>query len=129
MHCPDCRAAYTEGDTYCRHCGADLTEVSQSTSLVPSSTMLPSVLQRPQLQRTVAAGVGALALGIGIELLRRGLLARLTRSSTPAMGSVLPMLSGMKDMLPAQHREKLPKRVKGGYEVQEFVYMRRIMRR
>src|SRR5579884_1587735 len=77
MQCPNCHAEYLADDLYCRHCGADLT--ASSTSLVPSHSNLPAVIV-PQLPR-VAAGVGALAVGFGLELLRRSLLARLTRSS------------------------------------------------
>src|SRR6184192_435963 len=93
MQCPNCHAEYLADDLYCRHCGADLT--TPSTSLVPSHINLPAVIG-PQLPR-VAAGVGALAVGFGLELLRRNLLARLTRSSrslTHVAGS-LPTLSDL----------------------------------
>jgi hypothetical protein len=106
---------------YCQHCGADL---EHTTSLVATNTLLPAVLQRP-LQRTVAASVGALALGIGIELLRRGWLAHLARSSAPVAGGILPALSRM---LPARPHEKVSRRAKKGYEMQEVVYIRRTVR-
>ena len=126
MQCPNCHAEHLADDLYCRHCGADLT--TPSTSLVPSHINLPAVIG-PQLPR-VAAGVGALAVGFGLELLRRNLLARLTRSSrslTHVAGS-LPTLSDLQDVLIPQNNKpsKLPK----GYEIHETVeYMRRVIRR
>src|SRR5258708_34337357 len=65
-------------DGYWRHWGTDLTLPSKS--IVAAHSNLPTILQNPQLPR-VAAGVGALAVGFGLELLRRSLLARLSRSS------------------------------------------------
>ena len=73
MLCPKCRFENNADQTYCRHCGADLT--LPSTSLVPIQDRIPTLLHHPQLQR-VAAGVGAVAVGVGIELVRRGLQAR-----------------------------------------------------
>ncbi len=124
MLCPSCRAACSEDDLYCRQCGKDLTV--PSTSLVPINSHLPAVLHNPQLPR-LAAGVGALAFGVGIELLRRSLLARVTRPSR-SVSHALPALGGIHDLLtPADEKSlKLPK----GYEVQEtLVYMRRVIRR
>ena len=72
MICPRCSAGNQEDDVSCRHCGADLT--IPSTSLVTTQSRVPTVLQNPQLPR-LAAGVGAVAVGVGIELLRRGLLS------------------------------------------------------
>src|SRR5207245_7791187 len=85
---PTCPAACSTDDLYCRNCGADLT--APSTSLVPAHTRLPAVFSNPQLPR-LAAGVGALAVGAGLELLRRGLLARLARSSR-SVADTLPAL-------------------------------------
>jgi hypothetical protein len=126
MQCPNCHAEYLADDLYCRQCGADL--AASSTSLVPSHSNLPAVIV-PQLPR-VAAGVGALAVGFGLELLRRNLLARLMRSSrslTNATGS-LPALNGLQEILMPQNNKpaKLPK----GYEIHETViYLRRVIRR
>jgi hypothetical protein len=126
MLCPDCRAECVAEDIYCRHCGSDLTNVAASTSLVPAQRLLPAVFQHPRLPKTVAASVGALVLGVGLELLRRGFLARFfARSAAPAAGSLLPKV--MQDLLPQQRQEKV--RLKKGYEIQEIVYMRRIVRR
>jgi hypothetical protein len=85
------------------------------------------VLHSPQLPRRVAAGVGALAVGLGLEILRRTLLARLTKAPETA-GSVVPTLKTIKDVFqPGQ--EKTPKLPKG-YEVHEtVVYMQRVIRR
>src|SRR5215471_15148906 len=97
MLCPNCHAAYSTNDLYCRNCGADL--AAPSTSLVPARTRLPAVFSNPQLPR-VAAGVGALAVGAGLELLRRGLLARLTRSSR-SVADTLPAIDGIRNLLPS----------------------------
>jgi hypothetical protein len=123
MYCPNCRAEGLDDELFCRYCGTELEE--PSTSLVPIHSYLPAVLQNPQLPR-VAAGVGAVVVGVGLELLRRSLLTRLTRSQ--AVENALPTLTGIKDILlpePAK-TTKLPK----GYEVHETViYMRRVIRR
>lgn len=126
MLCPGCNTAYAEDDIYCRYCGTDLT--LPSTSLVPTQQRnLPALLYNPQLPRSVAASVGALAVGVGIELLRRSLLTRLTRPSR-TVENTLPALSSLKDiLLPRNDKSlKMPK----GYEVQEtVVYMCRVIRR
>ncbi len=127
MLCPNCRAASFEDDVFCRQCGADLLE--PSTSLVPidsTRSNLPTVFQNAQLPR-IAAGVGALAVGVGIELLRRSLLTRMARS-TGQVAETLPVLGGVRDILKPQTPKslKLPR----GYEIQEtVVYMRRVIRR
>jgi hypothetical protein len=122
MLCPTCRAACSTDDLYCRNCGADLT--APSTSLVPARTRLPAVFSNPQLPR-LAAGVGALAVGAGLELLRRSLLARLARSSR-SVANTLPTFDSLRDLLAPQVEKKLPR----GYEVHEtIVYVRRVIRR
>lgn len=126
MLCPNCHAAYLETDTYCRHCGADL--AAPSTSLVPLQRNLPTILQNAPLSRSVAASVGALALGVGIELVRRSLLTRLSQPSR-TVESTLPALSSLKDILMPKNEKPL-KRVPKGYEIEEtVVYMRRVVRR
>jgi hypothetical protein len=123
MICPSCRAECSIDDIYCRGCGADLA-TTPSTSLVPARTRLPAVLSNPQLPR-LAAGVGAIAVGAGLELLRRGLAARLAKPPRPVTNA-LPTLEGLRDILMPQVGKKLPK----GYEVHEtIVYMRRVIRR
>lgn len=126
MLCPNCNATYMESDTFCRHCGVDLTR--RSTSLVPLQKNLPMILQNAQLPRSVAASVGALALGVGIELMRRSLLTRLAQPSR-AVESSLPALSSLKDILLPKNEKPL-KRVPKGFEIEEtVVYMRRVVRR
>lgn len=123
MYCPNCRAEGLDDELFCHYCGTELVE--PSTSLVPFRPHLPAVLQNPQLPR-VAAGVGAVVVGVGLELLRRSLLMRLTR--TQAVENALPALTGLKDILMPEPAKttKLPK----GYEVHETViYMRRVIRR
>ncbi len=124
MHCPDCHTEYNEEDLYCRQCGAELQPPSRSIVARPPN--LPAVLYRSPVPRRVAAGVGALALGFGIELLRRNMQARL-RAPRPRKNA-LPGVGDIKDLLfPQQEKSlKLPR----GYEVHEtVVYMRRVIRR
>src|SRR5579859_2444636 len=124
MYCPSCHAASVQGDIYCRHCGADL--MQSSTSIVPVQSGLPALLSDSSVPRRVAAGVGALALGIGIELLRRNMHARMFPSRSVQRS--LPVGSGLKDALFSRPdtTTKLPK----GYEIHETViYMTRIIRR
>ena len=124
MKCPECQSTVTKSDIYCSQCGADLAVAS--TDLVPvQEKNLPALLYSLPVPRGVAASVGAVAVGMGLELLRRGLLARLAPSSR-AVESNLPALSGIKDLLMPQSNKKLPK----GYEIHEtVVYMHRVIRR
>ena len=122
MQCPNCRAACSENDLYCRNCGGDLAK--PSTSLVTARRHLPTVLTNLGLQR-LAAGVGVLAASAGLELLRRTLLARLAKPTRP-VANALPTLNGVQDLLMPQINKNLPR----GYEVHEtIVYMRRVIRR
>jgi len=127
MLCPKCRAGCAAEDTFCRRCGADLSALSRS--LVPvTQQRLPALLQNPQVPRVVA-GVGALAVGVGLELLRRNLLTRLARparKSARLLPSVTP--GTLRDLFTPNEQKptKLPK----GYEVHEtMVYMSRVIRR
>ncbi len=124
MRCPNCHAKYTADETYCRNCGTDLAPVS--TSVVPTQSNLPALLYNSPVPRNVAAGVGALAVGVGIELLRRNLLARL--QTNRAVEQSLPALTGIKDILfPQNNKLKRPPR---GYEMHETVMVvRRVVRR
>jgi hypothetical protein len=75
----------------------------------------------------VAAGVGALALGMGIELLRRNMLSRLRLGRTKKDPLAAMSISGVKNILFSLSGKsvKLPK----GYELQEtVVYMSRVVR-
>ncbi|HEX4203344.1 MAG TPA: hypothetical protein VHZ51_03925 [Ktedonobacteraceae bacterium] len=114
-----------DDEIYCQRCGADLTP--SSTKIVTTTQHnLPAAWQNPQLPRSVAASVGAVALGVGIELLRRGLVARLSQPTT--IEQTLPALGNLKDILVP--RNKSGKRLKRGYEVEEtVVYVRRVTRR
>lgn len=125
MLCPGCRAGCAVDDIFCRRCGADLSIPSKSL-ISTEGTRLPAVLHNSPLPR-VAAGVGALAFGVGIELLRRSLVARLARpakvvrASSPggSLGDLLTRSRGDKSA-------KLPR----GYEMHEVVvYMSRVIRR
>ena len=124
MQCPNCHAEYVEEEMYCHQCGADLSV--PATSIVPAQTRLPALLQQSLVPRRVAAGVGAVVLGVGLELLRRGLLARLARPV--AAESVVPIVQSIKDMLSPQ--DKKPTRPPKGYEVREtIVLVQRVTRR
>jgi hypothetical protein len=124
VQCPECHAKNEKDATYCRNCGADLQV--KSKSLVPFKANLPTLATNSQVSRGVAAGVGAIAVGVGLELLRRNLLTRLLGGRS--VGQSLPALINAKDgLLPRSNKvTKLPK----GYEVQETaVYVRRVIRR
>ena len=123
MRCSNCHAESFQEDIYCRRCGADLVETS--TSIVPVQSSLPALLYNSPLPRRVAAGVGALALGVGIELLRRNILARMSPSRSK--GRALPAGLGLNDVIFSQPGKavKLPK----GYEIHEtFVSVTRVIR-
>jgi len=123
MNCPECQSTITKNDIYCSQCGADL--AVSSTGLVPVQKNLPALLYNLPVPRGVAASVGAVAVGMGLELLRRGLLARLVPTSK-SVESALPTLTGIKDLLLPQHNKKLPR----GYEIHETVVEgRRVNRR
>ncbi len=124
MKCPECQSTVTKNDVYCSQCGADL--AVDATGLVQvEKNNLPALLYNLPVPRGVAASVGAVAVGMGLELLRRGLIARLAPPSK-SVESALPTLTGVKDLLMPQNTKKLPK----GYEVHEtVVYMRRVIRR
>ena len=124
MHCPGCHAEAVQEDIHCRHCGTDLMETSRSVVLAQRN--LPALLYNSPLPRRVAAGVGALALGVGIELLRRNVLARMFPARS--MQRSFPVGSGLKDVILSRPDKtmKLPR----GYEIHEtVVYMTRIIRR
>jgi len=126
MLCPNCRAGCMEDDIYCHRCGTDLT--LSSKNLVPTQTRLPTRLQNSQLPR-LAASVGALALGFGLELLRRRFLARITRLPHSASNYVsVPTVDAMREIFSSERDQplKLPK----GYEIHETaVYFKRVIRR
>lgn len=126
MLCPNCRTGCMNDDIYCHRCGTDLTLASKS--LVPSQTHVPTLMQNSQLPR-VAASVGAIALGVGLELLRRRFIARITRIPSTASNYVsAPMVETMRDIFKNQGNQpsKLPK----GYEIHETaVYFKRVIRR
>jgi hypothetical protein len=126
MICPGCRTGCAADDIFCRRCGADLSIPSKG--LVPIESRLPTVLHNPQLPRLVA-GVGALAVGVGLELLRRGLIARLARPAR-ASTKLLPTLSPKHVRELFTNSESKTTKLPRGYEVHEtVVYMSRVIRR
>ena len=126
MLCPNCRAGCMEDDIYCHHCGTELT--LSSKSLVPTQNHLPALIQNSPLPR-VAVSVGAIALGVGLELLRRRLIARITPLPQSASSYIsAPTVDAIRDLFSKQENQqlKLPK----GYEIQETaVYFKRVIRR
>ncbi len=126
MKCSECHYQGEEDDTYCRNCGEEL--LHPSTSLVTTMQSRLPALPYSQVPRRVAASVGAVALGVGIELLRRSLLTRLTSTARTARSieNTLPALNGLKDIAQANRTVKVPK----GYVIDEtIVYTRRVIRR
>ena len=126
MLCPNCRTECVEDDIYCHRCGTDLT--LSSKSLVTTQTRIPTLLQNSQLPR-LAASIGALALGVGLELLRRRFVARMTRLPRSASSYVsVPTVDAMREIFSTERNQplKLPK----GYEIHETaVYFKRVIRR
>jgi hypothetical protein len=99
-----------------------------NASLVLARPSLPAVIwQQPAVRAVAQAGAGAVALTIGMRLLR----AWLSRPSAPRrlVSSALPLVA---DVLEQGDRPTLPQagRVERGTEVVEtFVYMHRVIRR
>jgi hypothetical protein len=129
MQCPKCRADNPVNEERCSECGAEL--FVSSKDLVPTQhrSNLPTLLQGPQLPR-LAAGVGAVAFGFGLELLRRNLSARATKAALQSANKLLPIQpfgGNGETLLPQQAKTlKLPK----GYEIQETaIYVSRVIRR
>ncbi len=126
MLCPDCRTHCQADDDFCRRCGSDLS--LPSTSLVPVAANLPEITRQHSPLPRLAAGVGALAVGFGLELLRRNLIGRLEkplRSTSRALTS--QALMGMRDGFgqPQTKTLKLPK----GYAIEETaIYVHRVVR-
>lgn len=127
MYCLECQTPSIQGAEVCQVCGSQL--VNSSRDLVATHSNLPAVLQKPHLPR-IAAGVGALAFGVGLELARRTLAAKLAK---PALHSAANMLlpqgiGGLGETLLPQRAKslKLPK----GYEIEETaIYINRVIRR
>ncbi len=127
MVCLRCRAGCAAEDIFCRRCGADLSVPSKS--LVPVQTQLPALLTNSPLPRVVV-GMGAVAVGVGLELMRRGLLARLAVRSGRRASKLLPALSPNNLLDLFSNKEQKPAKLPKGYEVHEtVVYMSRVIRR
>jgi len=126
MLCPNCSAGCMEGDIYCHRCGTDLT--LSSKSLVPTQNHLPTLIQNSQLPR-LAVSVGAIALGVGLELLRRRLIARVPPLPQSASHYIsTPRVDALRELFSKQEDQqlKLPK----GYEIHETaVYFKRVIRK
>jgi len=126
MLCPNCRAGCMTDDMYCHRCGTNLTLPSKA------SCQCNQIFQRYCITRNLprlAVGVGALAVGVGLELLRRSLVARMTRlpRSTSSYLS-MPTFDVMRDVFSAQGDKAL--KLQRGYEIHETaVYLRRVIRR
>lgn len=126
MRCSQCHVENSDKGKYCWKCGSTLTAASKK--LVVSPAKLPARLYQAPLPRTVATGVSALALGVGIELLRRSVLSylRLRWTKKPVLSAITA--NSLKNLLFSRSEQsvKLPK----GYELQEtVVYMSRVVRK
>jgi hypothetical protein len=128
MLCPECRANCSTEDVFCRHCGADLN--TPSTRLVPVTSRLPAIVHHPQLPR-LAAGVGALAVGFGLELLRRNLLARMEKPVRSASKALLPRPQTFMEMKsPFTQQQTRSIKLSKGYTIEETaIYVSRVIRR
>jgi hypothetical protein len=132
MFCPNCQAECLEYDELCQACGNNLKVSSKSLVPAQSHSSLPAILQHGQLAR-VAAGVGELAFGLGLGLLRRNIAGRAAKSASRALRSTpkllpSPVFDGPGESLfPLQARTpKLPR----GYEIEETaIYVSRVIRR
>ncbi len=126
MICPNCSAECMAGDIYCHRCGTDLT--LSTKSLVPAQNHLPTLIQNSQVPR-IAVSVGAIALGVGLELLRRRLVPKVTPLPQNASKYIsAPTVDTIREMFSKQENQqlKLPK----GYEIHETtVYFKRVIRR
>ena len=100
---------------------------TRGTSLVPARPSLPAVLWRQPAVRAVArAGAGAVALTLGMRLLRAWLVR--TRTAQSLASSALPTVTELlrRNERPAQGPGE---RVERGTEVVEaFIFMRRVIR-
>jgi hypothetical protein len=129
MLCPNCQAENLEGAEICTGCGSALTV--SSTSLVPARnhTNLPTILHHPQLPR-VAAGVGAVVFGLGVELLRRNLAGLIAKSTLRAAPKLLPSAAIGSLNEPLMPQAIKPPRLPKGYEIEETaIYVSRVIRR
>src|SRR5260370_26307943 len=99
-----------------------------SKSVAAAHSNLTTIMHHPQLPR-VAAGVGALAVGLGLELVRRSLLARLSRSSRSTSNYLAaPAFETLRDIFSTQGDKSL--NVPKGYEIHETaIYLKRVIRR
>lgn len=107
-------------------------EATPSTSLVVARPALPSLPVRlwrqPAVRAVAQASAGALALTLGMRLLR-GALTR-PRATGQFASSALPVLRQMFDSRAPISRSSLPATSDDAAEIVEtFIYMRRIVRR
>lgn len=112
MRCENCGGYSSPADSYCRRCGATLTNLRLPVRRTPA---YPSVWR--QAAPALARGVALVALGVAAEAalnaLAKGAL-RLPALRRPAKGRPLP----------ARRNQELPE---GSYAVSETVVMRRLI--
>lgn len=129
MNCPRCQAENRIGEKRCLECGAQLAGET-SKSLVEVKRNLPAVWSVSQISRKVATGVGAVAIGVGLELARRSLLMRLSQSPVNPLEAQMPGLGRLRELLFPRPDDKQAKRKKKKGEIEEtiIIMQHRVMR-
>ena len=129
LRCESCGSVVTAFDSRCPQCGAAIGAIDllqQGTmALTKSDNHLPAPWKpvRPRLWQ----GLAALAVGTALELLRREVVRRLTAPSAPPKTRSIVSRGPLRpDPL---RLDKEDDRSEGEYELHEFFYFRRVVRR
>lgn len=103
-------------------------QVNSDTSLVVARPSLPAVLwQQPAVRAVAQAGVGAVALTLGMRLLRSW-LAR-PQASRQLVTTALPMVADLLEQGKHVTSPASPQTERGTEIVETFIYMQRVIRR
>ncbi len=91
-NCPDCQAAYTDADNYCRQCGMYVAAL-RDTAMIPAARAVPARIEREraQLPAPVKKAVTAVAIGtvlqVGMSITGKYLAKQ---AASTAVGAVRP---------------------------------------